>query len=64
VRVDGRWLTPPLGSGVLPGVMRGVLLDDPDWNAEEAVITRAMLDGAQDLVICNALRGAMKATLA
>jgi para-aminobenzoate synthetase/4-amino-4-deoxychorismate lyase len=63
VRVDGRWLTPPLSSGLLPGVMRGVLLDDPDWNAQEAVITRAMLEGADDIVLCNALRGAMRATL-
>ncbi|MFS2005754.1 aminodeoxychorismate synthase component I [Duganella sp. CT11-25] len=63
VRIDGRWLTPPLDSGLLPGVMRGVLLDDPDWNASEAVITRAMLDGADDIVVCNALRGAMRALL-
>jgi para-aminobenzoate synthetase/4-amino-4-deoxychorismate lyase len=63
VKVDGRWLTPPLDSGVLPGVMRGVLLDDPDWNASVAVITRAMLEAAEDLVICNALRGAVRAVL-
>jgi para-aminobenzoate synthetase/4-amino-4-deoxychorismate lyase len=64
VRVGGRWLTPPLASGVLPGVMRAVLLDDPDWNAGEAVITRAMLEDADDIVVCNALRGAMKAVIA
>ncbi|SHM88060.1 para-aminobenzoate synthetase / 4-amino-4-deoxychorismate lyase [Duganella sacchari] len=63
VRVDGRWLTPPLSSGLLPGVMRGVLLDDPQWNASEAVITRAMLEAADDIVICNALRGALRAVL-
>jgi len=63
VRVDGRWLTPALACGVLPGVMRSVLLDDPEWNASEAVITRAMLARAQDIVVCNALRGALKATL-
>ncbi|MTV39091.1 chorismate-binding protein [Duganella radicis] len=63
VRVNGRWLTPPLSCGALPGVMRGVLLDDPEWNASEAVITRAMLDAADDIVICNALRGAMNAKL-
>ncbi|NGZ83443.1 chorismate-binding protein [Duganella aceris] len=63
VRIGGRWLTPPLGSGLLPGVMRGVLLDDPDWNAEEATITRAMLDAADDLIVCNALRGVLKAVL-
>jgi para-aminobenzoate synthetase/4-amino-4-deoxychorismate lyase len=63
VRVNGKWLTPPLSSGVLPGVMRGVLLDDPSWNASEAVITRAMLDTADDIIICNALRGAVHATI-
>jgi para-aminobenzoate synthetase/4-amino-4-deoxychorismate lyase len=63
VRVDGRWLTPPLSSGILPGVMRAVMLDDPQWHASEAVITRAMLDAADEIVVCNALRGAMKATL-
>jgi para-aminobenzoate synthetase/4-amino-4-deoxychorismate lyase len=63
VRVAGRWLTPPLGSGVLPGVMRAVMLDDPQWNASEAIITRAMLEAADEIVVCNALRGAMRATL-
>ena len=63
VRVNGRWLTPALPCGVQPGVMRGVLLDDPEWNASEAVITREMLERAQDIVVCNALRGAVKATL-
>ncbi|MYM33044.1 aminodeoxychorismate synthase component I [Duganella sp. FT94W] len=63
VRLDGRWLTPPLSAGVLPGVMRGVLLDDPGWNASAAVITRAMLEAADEIVLCNALRGALRATL-
>ena len=63
VRVDGRWLTPPLACGVLPGVMRGVLLDDPAWDASESVITRAMLERADDIVVCNALRGALRITL-
>ncbi|SDG90886.1 MULTISPECIES: aminodeoxychorismate synthase component I [unclassified Duganella] len=64
VRINGQWLTPPLSAGVLPGVMRGVLLDDPDWHASEAVITRAMLDSADEIILCNALRGALRATLA
>ena len=63
VKVAGEWLTPALHCGVLPGVMRSVLLDDAQWNAREAVITRAMLERAEDLVVCNALRGAMKAVL-
>jgi para-aminobenzoate synthetase/4-amino-4-deoxychorismate lyase len=63
VKVAGEWLTPALSCGVLPGVMRSVLLDDAQWNAREAVITRAMLEQAEDLVVCNALRGAIKAVL-
>ncbi|OEZ97689.1 hypothetical protein DUPY_35220 [Duganella phyllosphaerae] len=63
VKVNGKWLTPALHCGVLPGVMRGVLLDDPAWQAGEAVITREMLARAEELMVCNALRGALRATL-
>ncbi|MBJ7309374.1 aminodeoxychorismate synthase component I [Rugamonas sp. CCM 8940] len=63
VKLDGRWYTPPLSCGVLPGVMRGVLLDDPAWAARQRVISRAMLQSAEEIVLCNALRGALRATL-
>jgi para-aminobenzoate synthetase/4-amino-4-deoxychorismate lyase len=63
VRVGGRWYTPPLSSGVLPGVMRGVLLDDPAWNAIECPISRETLERAQEIVVCNALRGPLRAVL-
>ena len=64
VRVGACWFTPPLAAGVLPGVMRAVLLDAPAWNASEHVITRAMLERADDIVVCNALRGPLRAVLA
>lgn len=63
VRVGDTWITPPLTCGVLPGVMRGVLLAAPAWHAREGVITRAMLDAADDIVVCNALRGPLPAVL-
>ncbi|WP_338720211.1 bifunctional anthranilate synthase component I family protein/class IV aminotransferase [Herbaspirillum sp. DW155] len=63
VKIAGRWCTPPLDCGVLPGVMRQVLLADPQWDAVETVITRADLLGAQEIVVCNALRGALPAVL-
>ena len=63
VRVGDTWITPPLTCGVLPGVMRGVLLAAPAWHAREGVITRAMLDAADDIVVCNALRGPLRAVL-
>jgi para-aminobenzoate synthetase/4-amino-4-deoxychorismate lyase len=63
VRIGGRWYTPPLSAGVLPGVMRGVLLDDPAWDAIECPLTRASLARAQEIVVCNALRGPLRAVL-
>jgi para-aminobenzoate synthetase/4-amino-4-deoxychorismate lyase len=61
IKLQGRWYTPPLESGLLPGVMRAVILDA--WSAEERVITREMLEEAEDIVLCNALRGALRAKL-
>jgi len=61
VKLGGRWFTPPLACGLLPGVMRAVILDA--WSAEERVITREMLADAEDIVLCNALRGALRAKL-
>ena len=63
VRFGVAWVTPPLSSGVLPGVMRRVLLEAPAWNASEGVITREMLERADDIVVCNALRGPLRAVL-
>ncbi|TFW27492.1 aminodeoxychorismate synthase component I [Massilia horti] len=63
VRFGERWYTPPLSSGVLPGVIRGVLLSAPAWQAAERVITRDMLEDADDIVVCNALRGPLRAVL-
>lgn len=63
VRFGTEWFTPPLSSGLLPGVMRGILLQAPAWNASERVITREMLAAADDIVVCNALRGPLRAVL-
>lgn len=64
VRLDGEWLTPPLAAGVLPGVLRSVLLQDPAWRAREAWLRPADLARAERIVVCNALRGALEARLA
>ena len=60
VERDGVLLTPPLGLGLLPGVLRGELLDT--GRAVEAVLTRA--DLADGFLIGNALRGLMPAVVA
>ena len=61
VKIDGRWLTPPLADGVLPGVMRSVILADASWGATEAAVTREMLLSASEVMVCNALRGPLAA---
>ena len=63
VKLDGRWFTPPVADGALPGVMRACLLDDPAWAATERSLTRRDLNAAQAVVVCNALRGALPARL-
>jgi para-aminobenzoate synthetase / 4-amino-4-deoxychorismate lyase len=63
VRIGGRWYTPPLSSGVLPGVMRAVILAAPAWKATERIITREMLEQAEDIVVCNSLRGPLRAVI-
>jgi para-aminobenzoate synthetase/4-amino-4-deoxychorismate lyase len=60
---SSEWLTPPLSAGVLPGVMRQNLLDDPQWNTHQATITTADLVDADRILVCNALRGALPAVL-
>jgi para-aminobenzoate synthetase/4-amino-4-deoxychorismate lyase len=64
LKIDGQWLTPPVDDGALPGVMRSVLLADPAWAPTERRLTRADLDRAEALIVCNALRGVMPARMA
>ncbi|MEO6354635.1 MAG: aminodeoxychorismate synthase component I [Burkholderiaceae bacterium] len=63
LQIQGRWYTPLLASGVLPGVMRSVLLSDPQWAASECRLTLADLRTAEKIVVCNALRGAVAAVV-
>jgi para-aminobenzoate synthetase/4-amino-4-deoxychorismate lyase len=63
VRIKGRWWTPPLSDGALPGVMRSVLLDDAAWRAGERSLRLQDLQAAEEIVVCNALRGALVAQL-
>ena len=63
VKLDGRWFTPPISDGALPGVMRGVLLDDPAWQATERTLRCEDLERAEAIAVCNALRGVLPARL-
>ena len=63
VKLDGRWFTPPVADGALPGVCRATLLEDPAWQATERTLRGEDLARAEALVVCNALRGVLPAQL-
>ena len=55
-KIQGRWYTPPLASGVLNGVQRQRLLARCPAIAQKALTVQEVLD-AEALVVCSALRG-------
>ena len=58
---QNEWITPPIGAGVLPGVMRSRILSDPRWNAKEANFTPEDVLSADAIMLTNSLRGALAA---
>ncbi|MGI4860299.1 MAG: chorismate-binding protein [Janthinobacterium lividum] len=63
VKLEGRWYTPPVAAGLLPGVMRAVVLDDAAWQASERSLTLEDLERAEALMLTNGLRGTLPAVL-
>ena len=63
LQLDGRWYTPPVSDGALPGVMRACLLEDDMYRATERSLTSVDLQRAEAIVVTNALRGALTAQL-
>ncbi len=61
IKSDDRWLTPPVDAGLLPGVMRSIILNDPAWNAHEANLTIDEILNAKEIMLSNALRGPIPA---
>lgn len=61
VRLDGRWWTPPLGSGCLPGVERARLV--AAGALRERTLRPDDLADAEELALVNSLRGRRSAVL-
>lgn len=61
LKLDGRWYTPPLESGCLPGVQRAALIDA--GKVQERVLPVALVREAQAIRLSNALRGWFDVTL-
>jgi para-aminobenzoate synthetase/4-amino-4-deoxychorismate lyase len=53
----GRWVTPPIASGALPGIMRREVLADRRWNAVEEPVSLDDLEAAPRLFLTNSVRG-------
>lgn len=54
-QIDGRWCTPPLDSGLLPGTERATLL--ADGTLQEQPLTPADIARADGLALFNSVRG-------
>ena len=61
VKKEGNWLTPPLSSGCLPGVLRRKKIEDASCKVK--IITFSDLQGAEKITVGNALRGEIEAVL-
>ena len=61
VKIAGQWLTPPLSSGCLPGVLRRKKIEDGSCKVK--IITFSDLHDAEKIIVGNALRGEIEAVL-
>jgi para-aminobenzoate synthetase / 4-amino-4-deoxychorismate lyase len=63
LKKSGRLLTPPIASGVLPGVFRRQILETNPHSAE-SVLTLDDLKSAEAIYLCNSIRGLRRVTIA
>jgi len=62
IEKDGRWITPPVTCGLLPGVYRRHLLETRS-DVEERVLTLRDLEAADAIYLTNAVRGIRRVIL-
>lgn len=60
-RIDGKWVTPPLSSGVLPGVQRGIVIERCGVGVQ--LISRADLARADAAFVISSLKLALSVTV-
>ncbi|MDP8218534.1 MAG: aminodeoxychorismate synthase component I [Candidatus Theseobacter exili] len=63
VKNGGEFFTPPVKCGLLNGVFRQHLLDDPDFQIEEKVIYFEDILKADEVFLINSVRGMVKVTV-
>lgn len=61
LKIDGRWVTPNLTSGALPGITRELALE---WLAvDESVVTREDLEGVESIYLLSSLKDAQPVSI-
>lgn len=63
IKHRGEYFTPPLDCGVLPGVYRAHVLATQALPVREKIFFREELENAEEVWVCNALRGLLRARL-
>ncbi len=58
VKKNGEWFTPPLVCGLLPGIARKLFIAEN--RAEEKILYKEDIINAEEIILTNALRGAVK----
>jgi para-aminobenzoate synthetase/4-amino-4-deoxychorismate lyase len=62
-RRGGRWYTPPVTCGLLPGVQRQALLESRELDVVEQILTVRDLAEADEIVLTNSIRGVVTTRL-
>lgn len=63
IKKNGVFLTPKRECGLLGGIYRQQMLDNPDIKTSEEVIFRHDLENADQIFLCNAVRGLFEVKL-
>jgi para-aminobenzoate synthetase/4-amino-4-deoxychorismate lyase len=63
IEKERRLYTPPIQSGLLAGTYRHYVLESSDWDAHEKILTVEDLKNADQIYVCNAVRGLIKVKL-
>jgi para-aminobenzoate synthetase/4-amino-4-deoxychorismate lyase len=63
IEKDGVYFTPPVSSGLLPGIFRKTLMESNEFPVEERVIFEQDVLDADAVYVCNSIRGMLKVTV-
>lgn len=63
IQHTGKWYTPPLSDGALPGVMRATLLADSQLNLQQRSLTLDDLKHAERIYLSNSVRGLVEVSV-